>query len=99
MRIEIIKTKNGFRIPQLESMTIPDRLFATVDIPPQTHPSQKAVRKRTTHQLLEKTVRGLGGDDLLEGIRNRLPEDYRYTSSGVSDEDVLYDALKEKYGL
>jgi len=99
MRIEIIKTKNGFRIPQLESMTIPDKLFATVDMPFPTHQTYTPAHKKTTHQLIEKTVNGLGGDNLLEGIMNRLPQNYQYISNNISDKDVLYEALKEKYGL
>jgi hypothetical protein len=99
MRVEIIKTRRGFRIPQLESMTVPDRLFATVELPSSVLKSPTPVRKEITHRLIEKTVMDMGGDKLLEGILSRLPQSYAYVSGGMSDEDVLYEALKEKYGL
>ena len=99
MRIEIIKTRKGFRIPQLESMTVPDRLFASVELPSSVLKSLTPIRKKTTRRLLEKTVKDMGGDKLLEGILSRLPQGYSYVRGGMSDEAVLYEALKEKYGL
>jgi hypothetical protein len=99
MRIEIIKTENGFQIPQLESMTIPDRLFATVELPSPAHQLLTLIEKKTARQLIEKAVADLGGDDLLEGILDRLPQSCKLIPVGLRDEDVLYEALKEKYGL
>jgi hypothetical protein len=99
MRIEIIKTRKGFRIPQLESMTVPDRLFATVELPSPVIKPLTPVRKDTTRRLLEKTIMNMSGDKLLEGILCRLPKGYLYVPDGMSDADVLYEALKDKYGL
>ena len=99
MRIEIIKTKHGFRIPQLESRDIPDRLYATLEWPVELGPAPTQNRQASTRSAIEKTAAGIGGDDLLEGILKRLPQDYRYMPSGVSDDDLLYEVLKEKYEL
>jgi hypothetical protein len=99
MRIEIIKTRNGFQIPRLESMAISDRLFATVEISPPVRRQGASHKKKKTGPLIQKAIRQLGGDDLLEGILNRLPKDYQYIPDNMSDEDVLYEALKEKYDL
>jgi hypothetical protein len=99
MRIEIIKTKHGFRIPQLESMEIPERLFATLEGPSEIHPAPSQVTQTSSYQMIKNTVKEIGGDDLLEGILNRLPHDYHYISAGKSDDEILYEALKEKYEL
>jgi hypothetical protein len=99
MRIEIIKTHKGFIIPQLESMNVPDRLYATVELPSPVLRPQTSIRKGAAYRLLKKTVMDMGADNLLEGILSRLPQDFTYVSAGMSDEDILYDALKEKYGL
>lgn len=99
MRIEIIKTKHGFRIPQLESMDIPERLFATLEWPSGIHPEHSQDQQALSYRMLENTVKEMGGDDLLESILKRLPQDYRFIPSGMSNDDLLYEALKEKYGL
>ena len=99
MRIEIIKTKHGFRIPQLESRDIPDRLYATLDWPSEINPTPAQNRQASSRSVIQKTLTDMGGDDLLEGILKRLPQDYRYMPSGMSDDDLLYEALKEKYEL
>jgi hypothetical protein len=99
MRVEIIKTKNGFKIPELESMDIPNRLTAVVDLPEPSGKPEARSPKKTAYRLIEKAVADLGGDELLEGLLNRLPQDFEYTSGNRSDEDVLYEALREKHGL
>ncbi len=99
MRIEIIKTDNGFRIPQLEFVRVPDHFFATVELSSTDEDSLNPSRENITHRLLKKSIVDLGGDLLLEGILSRLPQNYAYIPSAMSDEDVLYEALQEKYGL
>jgi hypothetical protein len=100
MRIEIIKIHKGFfKIPQIESMNLPERFYATVELASPVLRPQTPVRKGTAYRLLEKTVMDMGADNLLEGILSRLPQDFSYVSDSMSDEDILYEALKEKYGL
>lgn len=99
MRIEIIKTPKGFQIPQLESVAVPDRFFATVDLPSLDPASQTSLSSETTRRLVEKTLKDIGEDDFLEGLLRRLANDYRYVAGNRSESDVLFDALREKYAL
>lgn len=99
MRIEIIKTKEGFEIPQLRAMKVADRLYGTVEMLPSYLDRSASQSKGKTVPMLQKTIRQLGGDDLLEGIMRRLPERYYYVPDHLSDEDIWYETLKEKYEL
>jgi hypothetical protein len=69
-----------------------------VELPSSVLKPLAPIRKKTTHRLIEKTVMDMGGDTLLEGILSRLPRSYTYVSGDMSDEDVLYEVLKGKYG-
>jgi hypothetical protein len=71
----------------------------TIDFPESSGQSEATSPKKTAYRLIEKAVGDLGGDELLEGLRSRLPRDFEYAPGNGSDEDALYEALKEKYGL
>lgn len=71
----------------------------TIDLPEPSGQFEATSPKKTAYRLTEKAVADLGGDELLEGLLGRLPQDFEYAPCSGSDEDVLYAALREKYGL
>lgn len=77
----------------------PIRTDALADMPKPSNKSEATSPKKTAYRLIEKAVADLGGDELLEGLPNRLPQDFEYAPDKIDEADVLYEALTEKYGL
>lgn len=84
---------------KLKSMEISNRPTAVVDLPEPSGKSEATSPKKTAYRLIEKALADIGGDELLEALQSRLPQDFEYAPADRSDEDVLYEALREKYGL
>lgn len=97
MRIEIIKTKKGFRIPKLEEMGLSSgRFYAELDPVQVIRPTDETSRKSKTIAAMEATLQRLGRNDLLMLKLKHLPKNFTFSETD-SDENVLQQALVEKY--
>jgi hypothetical protein len=98
MRIEIIKTRKGFRIPQLEEKGLSSvRFYAELDLSQVIKLPDENAHKSETIAALEATFMRLGQNDLLKLKLKHLPKNFTFVEIN-SDESVLQQALLEKYG-
>jgi hypothetical protein len=98
MRIEIIKTRNGFRIPQMEEMGLPSgRFYAELDLSQFVKSPEEHSHKSKTIAAIEVTLMKLGQNDLLKLKLKHLPKNFTFVEID-SDETVLQQALVKKYG-
>lgn len=97
MQLEAIKINNNFMIPELDKLNLSvDKIILNVD--DNTINRLKNTQKSTTYQKLELLNEELGGDELIEALLKHTPLDYEYKSN-KSDDEILYEALREKYEL
>jgi len=61
------------------------------------HPENATNTKSVTYQKLEALNSKIGGDELLQFKLKNLSKQYVHTTSQTDDE-LLYEALKEKHG-
>lgn len=53
--------------------------------------------KSKTYQKLEELNAKMGGNELIQFKLKNLPQTYSYTTTQTDDE-IIYEALKQKYG-
>ncbi|TYT73326.1 hypothetical protein [Desulfobotulus mexicanus] len=96
MKVKVIRQGSSYVIPILENRDLElDSFYVEID------PSLEAmlfwVGQSDTIAKLRELNDILGGDDYLSFKLKHLPENYNHTSSR-SDDDILAEALMEKYG-
>ena len=96
MIIKAIKVQEGYLIPELPSTGNWGK-FIYLDV----HSIQEASKHHHASEaikVLEQVNRQLGGNKMLELKLKHLPRNYEYHEI-ESDDEILYQCLKEKYEL
>ncbi len=96
MKLHVIKKNGQFVIPALEHLDIDLEGFI-VEVDTQTAAQLKSKLKKSTVQQLHELNEALGGDPYLTLKLTHLPPDYHHLSC-KSDDELLAEALQEKYG-
>jgi len=96
MKVKVIRQGSSYVIPILENADLELDSFY-VEIDPSLETMLLRAGRSDTLVKLRKLNDALGGDDYLSFKLKHLPENYNYTTSR-SDDDILADALMEKYG-
>ncbi|TWI76911.1 hypothetical protein LZ24_00533 [Desulfobotulus alkaliphilus] len=96
MKVKVIRQGSSYVIPILENTELELDSFY-VEIDPSLEAMLLRIDRSDTLVKLRKLNDALGGDDYLSFKLKHLPENYSHTTSR-SDDDILADALMEKYG-
>lgn len=95
MKLQVIKQDGHYIIPVLEQAELDlQSFYVEVDQDIEIKLSQMATSN--TIDQLQKLNQALGGDEYLSFKLKNLPKYYSYNTS-QSDEDILAEALIEKY--
>jgi hypothetical protein len=97
MIIKAIKVQEGYLIPELPSTGNLDK-FIYLDVRIIQKDSKHGNRTSETVNVIELANRQLGGNKMLELKLKHLPRNYEYQEI-ESDDEILYQCLKEKYEL
>jgi len=101
MQLHIIKKNNEFVLVN-PPQDLADKFFIEIDRKNIIH--EEKIKKSHTQEsdAFKKTqvlYRQFPEDDFIKALHESTPPDYQYKASGKDDDDLLYDALKEKYEL
>ena len=97
MIVKAIKVQEGYLIPELPSAEKLGK-FIYLDVHIIHKDSEHRNYTSETVNALELANRQLGGNKMLELKLKNVPGSHEYKGSG-SDDEVLYQSLKEKYEL
>ncbi len=97
MRVEAVLKNGHYEIPYLEKINF-KKEHLVIEIDEKLLLDSVKESKSKTYLQLEKLNKDLGGNDLVEAIMEGMPKDYTYKQT-KSDDDILFEALREKYEL
>ena len=101
MLLEVVKKDNCFIIPELEKMSIDKDRFQ-LEISDDSFESAtgiKITKKSKTYQMLERLSEKLDDDEFVKLKLRHTPMNYEYKDNGNTDDELWYEAVKEKYEL
>lgn len=100
MQLHIVKRNNEFVILN-PPKDLPDKFFIEIDreksIEQEAEPEKS--QSSRTFMKTKKVYEQMPDDDFIKALHESTPPDYQYKDSEKDDDDLLYDALKDKYEL
>lgn len=95
MKTQAIKKDGHYYIPYLEGLDLEaDEVTIEIDDNILKH---LVIKKSGIKQELENMNKEMGGNRLIESILDGMPDDFKYVSSGKTDNELWYEERKHKY--